>query len=118
MAKFVELNDAAKLLNVSPDELKAMRQRGEIAPHRKMRATLDDWIPKILSAQEPDGYLQTAYTLADVQYRRGEYERARFYIDRVNKSADQSNAQTLWLGSRIEYSARTFLGFSSPRANA
>lgn len=31
MAKFVELNDAAKLLNVSPDELKAMRQRGEIA---------------------------------------------------------------------------------------
>lgn len=29
----------------------------------KMRATLEDWIPKILSAQEPDGYLQTAYTL-------------------------------------------------------
>ncbi len=31
MAKFVELNDAANLLNVTPDELKAMRQRGEIA---------------------------------------------------------------------------------------
>ena len=46
---------------------------------------------------------ETAYTLADVQYRRGEYERARFYIDRVNKSAEQSNAQTLWLGARIEY---------------
>jgi type IV pilus assembly protein PilF len=46
---------------------------------------------------------ETAYTLADVQYRRGEYERARFYIDRINKSAEQSNAQTLWLGSRIEY---------------
>jgi DUF1680 family protein len=30
----------------------------------KMKATLEDWIPKILSAQEPDGYLQTAYTLA------------------------------------------------------
>jgi DUF1680 family protein len=28
-----------------------------------MRATLDDWIPKILAAQEPDGYLQTAFTL-------------------------------------------------------
>jgi hypothetical protein len=28
-----------------------------------MRAKLEDWIPKILSAQEPDGYLQTAYTL-------------------------------------------------------
>ncbi|HVZ29818.1 MAG TPA: beta-L-arabinofuranosidase domain-containing protein [Asticcacaulis sp.] len=31
----------------------------------KMRATLDRWIPTILSAQEPDGYMQTAYTLAD-----------------------------------------------------
>lgn len=46
---------------------------------------------------------ETAYTLADVQYRRGEFERARFYIDRVNKSPEQSNAQTLWLGARIEY---------------
>jgi type IV pilus assembly protein PilF len=45
----------------------------------------------------------TAVNLAEVQYRRGEYERARFYIDRVNKSAEQSNAQTLWLASRIEY---------------
>jgi hypothetical protein len=31
---------------------------------RKMRATLEDWIPKILAAQEPDGYLQTAFTLS------------------------------------------------------
>jgi DUF1680 family protein len=31
----------------------------------RMRGTLDSWIPTILSAQEPDGYLQTAYTLAD-----------------------------------------------------
>ena len=30
------------------------------------RATLDDWIPKILAAQEPDGYLQTAFTLPRV----------------------------------------------------
>jgi uncharacterized protein len=29
-----------------------------------MKATLEDWLPKILAAQEPDGYLQTAYTLA------------------------------------------------------
>jgi DUF1680 family protein len=35
-----------------------------IAAQEKMKATLEDWIPKILSAQEPDGYLQTAYTLA------------------------------------------------------
>jgi len=30
-----------------------------------MRATLERWIPIILGAQMPDGYLQTAYTLAD-----------------------------------------------------
>ncbi|MFT4077078.1 MAG: glycoside hydrolase family 127 protein [Asticcacaulis sp.] len=30
----------------------------------KMRATLERWIPIILAAQEPDGYLQTAKTLA------------------------------------------------------
>ena len=34
-----------------------------IKAHEKMRATLDDWIPNILAAQEPDGYLQTAFTL-------------------------------------------------------
>ena len=36
-----------------------------IAAQTKMQATLDRWIPIILSAQEPDGYLQTAYTLRD-----------------------------------------------------
>ncbi len=30
-----------------------------------MRSTLDRWIPIILAAQMPDGYLQTAYILAD-----------------------------------------------------
>ncbi|WP_321477518.1 beta-L-arabinofuranosidase domain-containing protein [uncultured Paludibaculum sp.] len=38
------------------------------AAHKKMRATLDDWIPKILAAQEPDGYLQTAFTLSRENY--------------------------------------------------
>lgn len=31
----------------------------------RMRDTLDDWIPKILAAQHPDGYMQTAFTLRD-----------------------------------------------------
>lgn len=34
-----------------------------VKAHDKMRSTLDDWIPKILAAQEPDGYLMTAFTL-------------------------------------------------------
>ncbi|MDQ2927817.1 MAG: type IV pilus biogenesis/stability protein PilW [Pseudomonadota bacterium] len=45
----------------------------------------------------------TASNLAEVLYRRGEYERARFYIRRVNALADVSNAQTLWLAARIEH---------------
>ena len=40
-----------------------------IQAHEKMRATLEDWIPKILAAQEPDGYLQTAFTLPRVDAR-------------------------------------------------
>ncbi|HVW58654.1 MAG TPA: beta-L-arabinofuranosidase domain-containing protein [Puia sp.] len=36
-----------------------------IAAQEKMKKTLEKWIPIILSAQEPDGYLQTAYTLRD-----------------------------------------------------
>lgn len=36
-----------------------------LAAQAHMRDTLSRWIPLILAAQEPDGYLQTAYTLAD-----------------------------------------------------
>jgi len=36
-----------------------------IAAQAKMKDTLEKWIPIILAAREPDGYLQTAYTLAD-----------------------------------------------------
>jgi uncharacterized protein len=38
-----------------------------IQAHERMRTTLEDWIPKILAAQHPDGYLQTAFTLRNVQ---------------------------------------------------
>ena len=34
-----------------------------LASQEKMQATLDKWIPIILAAQEPDGYIQTAHTL-------------------------------------------------------
>ncbi len=32
-----------------------------------MRKTLEDWIPKLLSAQEPDGYLHTMYTIQGIK---------------------------------------------------
>ena len=36
-----------------------------IAAQQKMKANLENWIPRILAAREPDGYLQTAFTLRD-----------------------------------------------------
>jgi len=49
-----------------------------IKAQNAMKATLEDWIPKILAAQEPDGYLQTVFTLSDRQRwsprSRGDHE--------------------------------------------
>ena len=44
-----------------------------------------------------------AVNLAEVLYRNGQYERARFYIRRVNGKQELANAQTLWLAARIEH---------------
>jgi hypothetical protein len=53
-----------------------------IAAQQLMKVSLEKWIPVVLAAQEPDGYLQTAYTLADrsrwpehwMAERRGNHE--------------------------------------------
>jgi type IV pilus assembly protein PilF len=47
--------------------------------------------------------LTVAYNLSEVLYRLGEYERARFYIRRVNARRETANAQSLWLATRIEH---------------
>ena len=44
-----------------------------------------------------------AVNLTEVLYRNGQYERARFYIRRVNNNADLASAQTLWIAARIEH---------------
>ncbi len=44
-----------------------------------------------------------AVNLAEVLYRNGQYERARFYIRRVNNKQELASAQTLWLAARIEH---------------
>jgi type IV pilus assembly protein PilF len=46
-----------------------------------------------------------AFNLSEVLLHRGEFERARFYIKRVNDVPEQSNAQSLWLAARIEHRA-------------
>ncbi|WP_137920580.1 type IV pilus biogenesis/stability protein PilW [Hydrogenophaga sp. 2FB] len=43
----------------------------------------------------------TAYNLAALQLRRGEYAKAQFIIRRLNNS-ELANAETLWLGIKVE----------------
>lgn len=58
----------------------------------------------LLRAYELDaGNPVVGYNLADLLMRRGELKRAQFYIRRINNS-DLANAESLWLGIRIERS--------------
>ncbi|MDO9234529.1 MAG: type IV pilus biogenesis/stability protein PilW [Aquabacterium sp.] len=52
----------------------------------------------------------TAFNLSSVLYRRGEFERARFYIRRVNNVPSQTTAESLWLAVRIENKMSNFNG--------
>lgn len=45
----------------------------------------------------------TTYNLAAALYHRGEFERARYYVRRVNVVATQVNAESLWLAARVEH---------------
>lgn len=57
----------------------------------------------VRSYEMDPGNPATAYNLASVLYRRGELERARFYIRRVNNVSTQVTAESLWLAVRIEH---------------
>jgi type IV pilus assembly protein PilF len=43
----------------------------------------------------------TGYNLASLLFRRGDFNRAQFYIRRLNNS-ELANAETLWLGMKVE----------------
>ena len=45
----------------------------------------------------------TGYNLASVLMRRGELERARFYVRRINNVPEQMTSESLWLAIRIEH---------------
>lgn len=45
---------------------------------------------------------RTFVELADLLYARGDYERSRTLIRRVNESRELASARTLWLAARIE----------------
>jgi type IV pilus assembly protein PilF len=44
----------------------------------------------------------TAFNLSEVLLRRGELERARFYVRRIHQQPEQITAQSLWLAARVE----------------
>lgn len=44
----------------------------------------------------------TAFSLSEVLLQRGELDRARFYVLRINAQPDLATAQSLWLAARIE----------------
>jgi type IV pilus assembly protein PilF len=49
------------------------------------------------------GNLAAALNLADVLLRRGELDRARFYLRRVHAQPEQASPQSLWLAARVEH---------------
>ena len=56
----------------------------------------------LLRAYELDAANPVAgYNLSRVLYQRGEYQRAQFYIRRLNNS-ELANAESLWLGIKVE----------------
>ena len=65
-----------------------------IKAQQDMRETMEDWIPKILAAQEPDGYLQTAYTLADRNHWISDSNRAIAAIMKDTFPATSSNPRS------------------------
>ncbi len=67
-----------------------------IGAHRKMRATLDDWIPKILGAQEPDGYLQTAFTLPRIDGARQHHARPVPALGAPRRTTKATPRATFW----------------------
>lgn len=99
------------------DEAEAMFDRALAVPqYRDAQRTLiskgvcqarkGDWAQAeqtLMKAYEMNpGSPVAAVNLSEVLYHNGGYERARFYMRRVNDMPEVSNAGTLWLALRIE----------------
>ncbi len=85
-------------LMVDPKDDPAMLQA-----QKKMRATLDDWIPIILAAQEPDGYLQTRFTLG----ARGDNGRAVHHWDPRTRGEHEGYVAGYFIESAINHYTMT-----------
>jgi DUF1680 family protein len=59
--------------------IEAMAYSLKNRPNAALEAKADEWIDKIAAAQQPDGYLNTFYTLTDIELRWTDMERHEDY---------------------------------------
>lgn len=95
-----------------------------MAAQEKMKVTLEKWIPIVLAAQEPDGYLQTAYTLADRKgwkehwspEHRGNHEgyTAGYFIESAINHHTLTNGQDLRLYNAAKHLADCWVANLGP----
>lgn len=82
-----------------PDRAKTLMAQGLCQARAGQR---DDAERSLARSYELDaGNPITGYNLARLLYQRGEFQRAQFYIRRLNNS-ELANAETLWLGIKVE----------------
>jgi len=67
-----------------------------IQAQEMMKRKLEEWIPIILAAQEPDGYLHTAYTLRDTSRWKNRWEEA-------NRTAHEGYVAGYFIESAINH---------------
>ncbi len=80
-------------------QAKSLMAQGVCQVRAGQRTEAEDSLMR--SYQIDAGNPLTGYNLASLLYDRGELTRAQFYIRRLNNS-DLANAETLWLGIKIE----------------
>lgn len=83
-----------------PDAARSLQAKGQCEARAGRLPQADKTLTR--SYELDPGNPGTAFNLGEVLYALGEFERARFYLRRVNAEPANANAQSLWLAARIE----------------
>jgi type IV pilus assembly protein PilF len=82
-----------------PDKPKTLMAQGLCQARAGQRAEAERTLAR--SYELDAGNPITGYNLSQLLYQRGDYQRAQFYIRRLNNS-ELANAESLWLGIKVE----------------